>query len=89
MLGGYGTDDATRRDGEISNLKPLENGTCWEMLPATMTHCREGASVAAVAGGMIIVGCGNYSKHGFYDGEMYDEGSKQHPCCNVMIGGTR
>ena len=63
VVGGRGTDNVSRKDGEVFDPVKRE----WKPLGAEMTHKHGNISAVAVAGGLIVVGGENT--------ELYDEES--------------
>jgi hypothetical protein len=63
VVGGTGTDNVTRKDGEV--FDPVKRA--WEPLGAEMAHKHGNISTVDVAGGLLAVG--------FHTPELYDEES--------------
>jgi hypothetical protein len=63
MVGGAGTDNVSRKDGEVFDPVKCE----WEPLGAEMAHEHPNISAVAVAGGLLVVGVSS--------NEVYDEES--------------
>jgi hypothetical protein len=66
VLGGYGTDNIPRKDGEV--FDPVRR--VWEPLPVDLAFARIGFGAEAVAGGLLVSG-----GHDQAESELYDEAS--------------
>jgi hypothetical protein len=69
VVGGFGTDGAVRKDGEVFDPVKRE----WEPLGAEMAHVHGNPRTVAVAGGMLLVSVDEDDD----PNELYDEGSGQ------------
>jgi hypothetical protein len=74
VLGGAGTDDETRKDGEVFDHVKRE----WEPLGEEMEYERDNISAVTVPGGLVVAGVQQSvqtSARLLHPNEMYDEES--------------
>jgi hypothetical protein len=69
VLGGAGTDDETRKDGEVFDHVKRE----WEPLGEEMEYERDNISAVTVPGGLVVAGVQPCPL--LHPNEMYDEES--------------